>query len=282
MTPAVHSAPQFTTEEAATLARDLYQMEAAAEPLPGERDQNFLLRDAAGVQYVLKIANPNEDRQILEMQNQALTFLAGSDTGLDWPKLVAGWSGETISEHRGHMVRLLTWVDGTCLALAEKHAPELLASLGRALAKVDNAFDGFTHEAARRDLYWDLRRAPMARRYLKLLGGPQRAIAEPLLDACSNVKFDELRQGVIYNDANDYNVLVSNDGARVVSLLDLGDMVHSATVCDLAIALAYAMLDKPDPIAAAAQVVAAYHAVRPLTRSGDGRRCIRWRPPAWR
>ncbi len=42
-------------------------------------------------------------------------------------------------------------------------------------------------------------------------------------------------------------------------------MVHSATVCDLAIALAYVMLDKPDPIAAAAQVVAAYHAVRPLT-----------------
>jgi 4-aminobutyrate aminotransferase-like enzyme/Ser/Thr protein kinase RdoA (MazF antagonist) len=267
MTPAVHSAPQFTSEEAATLARDFYQLEAAAEPLPGERDQNFLLRDAAGARYVLKIANPNEDRQILEMQNQALTFLAGSDTGLDWPKLVASWSGETISEHRGHMVRLLTWVDGTCLALAEKHGKELLASLGRALAKVDNALEGFTHEAARRDLYWDLRRAPLARRYLKLLGGPQRAIAEPLLDACSNVKFDELRQGVIYNDANDYNVLVSNDGARVVALLDLGDMVHSATVCDLAIALAYVMLDKSDPIAAAAQVVAAYHAVRPLTEA---------------
>ena len=280
MTPAVHSAPQFTTEEAAALAHELYQLEAAAEPLPGERDQNFLLRNAAGARYVLKISNPNEDRQILEMQNQALTFLAGNDTGLDWPKLVPDWSGESISGHRGHMVRLLTWVDGTCLALAEKHGPQLLASLGRALAKVDNALEGFTHEAARRDLYWDLRRAPLARRYLKLLSGPQRAIVEPLLDACITVKFDELRQGVIYNDANDYNVLVSEDGARVVALLDLGDMVHSATVCDLAIALAYVMLDKPDPIAAAAQVVAAYHAVRPLDGSRDGVAVsARGRPP---
>src|SRR5581483_7234638 len=43
------------------------------------------------------------------------------------------------------------------------------------------------------------------------------------------------------------------------------DVVHSATVCDLAIAIAYAMLDKQDPIAAAAEVLAGYHAVRPLS-----------------
>ena len=64
---------------------------------------------------------------------------------------------------------------------------------------------------------------------------------------------------MIYNDANDYNVLVDAAGTRVVSLLDLGDVVHSAAVCDLAIAIAYVMLDKQDPIAAAAEVVAGYH-----------------------
>ena len=70
------------------------------------------------------------------------------------------------------------------------------------------------------------------------------------------------RPASIYNDANDYNVLVDPAGTRVVSFLDFGDVVHSATVCDLAIAIAYAMLDKQDPIAAAAEVVAGYHAVR--------------------
>jgi 4-aminobutyrate aminotransferase-like enzyme len=163
------------------------------------------------------------------------------------------------------MVRLLTWVEGTCLALVAPHRPELLASLGRALAKVDNALEAFSHQAADRDLYWDLRGASVARLYLGLLSEPQRALVKPFLDACVQVEFTRLRHSIIYNDANDYNVLASRDGSRVAAFLDWGDMVYSATICDLAIALAYVMLDKPDPIAAAAQVAAAYHAARPLT-----------------
>src|SRR6202035_4468186 len=58
---------------------------------------------------------------------------------------------------------------------------------------------------------------------------------------------------------------VEETGTRVTSLLDFGDIVYSATVCNLAIALAYVMLDEQDPIAAAAQVVAAYHETRRLT-----------------
>ena len=56
-------------------------------------------------------------------------------------------------------------------------------------------------------------------------------------------------------------------GSRVVSFLDFGDAIATAVVCDLAIALAYVMLDKQDPIAAAAHVVAGYHQARPLTEA---------------
>ncbi len=87
----------------------------------------------------------------------------------------------------------------------------------------------------------------------------------PFIDAWEALDWDRLPTGVIYNDANDYNVLVDSAGTRVVSFLDLGDVVHSSTICDLAIAIAYAMLDKPDPIAAAAEVLAGYHQVRPLS-----------------
>ena len=77
------------------------------------------------------------------------------------------------------------------------------------------------------------------------------------------IEWRALRHSVIHGDANDYNVLVRR--GRVVGLLDFGDMVHSAAVCDLAVALAYAMLDKPDPLAAALPVIQAYHARFPLT-----------------
>ena len=79
-----------------------------------------------------------------------------------------------------------------------------------------------------------------------------------------------LRQSVIHNDANDYNVLVSPTevgSAPVVSVIDFGDMVRTYTVCELAIAAAYAMLVKNDPLSAAAQVVAGYHAAFPLSEA---------------
>ena len=75
-----------------------------------------------------------------------------------------------------------------------------------------------------------------------------------------------MRFSVIHNDANDYNILVSEPPEqRVTAILDYGDVVHTATVCELAIALAYVMLDKRDPIGAAAQVVTAYHETYQLT-----------------
>jgi Ser/Thr protein kinase RdoA (MazF antagonist) len=77
-----------------------------------------------------------------------------------------------------------------------------------------------------------------------------------------------LRHSVIHGDANDYNVLVRQ--GRVAGLLDFGDMVYSATACDLAIAIAYAMLDKTEPLAAAAAVISAYHARFPLTDAEQG------------
>ena len=72
-----------------------------------------------------------------------------------------------------------------------------------------------------------------------------------------------LRQGVIHGDANDHNVLAEPD--RMTGLLDFGDMVHSAIVCDLAVALAYAMLGERDPLAAAGAVIRGYHRHNPLT-----------------
>src|SRR5262249_23297248 len=80
-----------------------------------------------------------------------------------------------------------------------------------------------------------------------------------------------LRKSAIHNDANDYNVIVGGDAdlytknQNVAGLIDFGDMVYSFTVADLAVAIAYAILDKPDPLAAAAEIVSGYHAEYGLT-----------------
>jgi 4-aminobutyrate aminotransferase-like enzyme/Ser/Thr protein kinase RdoA (MazF antagonist) len=263
MTPLVKRAPRFSTEDAVRLALDMYGLHVTAESLPSERDQNFRLRAADGAQYVLKIANADESRDILDLQNKALQHLADSSTSMAWPRVVPSRTGEEIVERDGHMLRLLTWVDGLCLAEAQPHSSALLASMGAAIALTDRALQTFSHPAAGRVFYWDLAQARMARPHLDLLPTARRRLVEPILDAWERIPFRELPAGVIYGDANDYNVLV--DGNRVCSLLDFGDMVRTATVCDLAIAIAYVMLDKRDPIAAAAHVVESYNKVRPLS-----------------
>ena len=224
-----------------------------------------MLRDGAGSGFVLKIANSEETSAILEMQNEAISRLRTAAAGLVWPRLIASRQGEEITKRGGNFVRLLTWIDGVCLAEVQPHSAALLASLGRALASMDAALAGFDHPAAHREFHWDIRRADLARQHLCLLSPAQRALVEPVFEAWERLDWSRLPSSVIHGDANDYNVLVDAAGARVVSVLDFGDMVYSATAANLAVALAYIMLGKQDPIAAAAQVAAGYQAVRPLS-----------------
>ncbi|HJU93832.1 MAG TPA: phosphotransferase, partial [Pyrinomonadaceae bacterium] len=70
---------------------------------------------------------------------------------------------------------------------------------------------------------------------------------------------------VIHGDANDYNVLVDPERMIIIGLIDFGDMVYSYTVGNLAIALAYVVLDKLDPLAAAREVVEGYTSEFALT-----------------
>jgi 4-aminobutyrate aminotransferase-like enzyme/aminoglycoside phosphotransferase (APT) family kinase protein len=277
MSSTVQTAPRLSREEAVRIAAELYGIEVSAAPLPSERDQNFLLRDSQGEQFVLKIANPQESLEFLEMQNCMIRFLSGAPVEMSFPRIIISKSQKDIpafesSGGQPHYVRLLSWIDGVCLASVQPHNRKLLRSLGRALAQMDAALAGFEHPAAHRSFYWDIRRASVAREYLPLLPDSKRNLVERFLAGWVAIDWSRLRSSIIHNDANDYNVLVSPINApdqspdwRVTAILDYGDVVHTATVCELAVALAYVMLDKPDPINAAAQVVSAYHEVYPLT-----------------
>jgi 4-aminobutyrate aminotransferase-like enzyme/Ser/Thr protein kinase RdoA (MazF antagonist) len=269
--------PIFTTHDAVRLARQFYGLQAAVHTLPSERDQNFYLKTDAGEEFVLKIANVTERRETLDLQNQIMQHLAAHAPELAIPRVCATTAGESMiaienAAGETHWLRLLTYVPGRLLAHVKPHSPDLLRSLGRVLGAMDQALQSFTHSAARRQLKWDLPQARWIRDYVPHLAPPdRRAIVERfLLQFEKNVLpvLPNLRTGVIYNDANDYNVLVEDTASpqkHVIGVIDFGDAVHTNTICELAIASAYAMLDKADPISAAAHVVAGYHEVFPLT-----------------
>src|SRR5438874_7849304 len=76
-----------------------------------------------------------------------------------------------------------------------------------------------------------------------------------------------LRRSVIYGDANDHNVLVSEpwpQPRKIAGLIDFGDMHHGLTTSEPAIATAHAILGTEDTLPAAAAIVAGYHRAFPL------------------
>src|SRR5207237_8788198 len=117
MTTAVQKATSITQRHAELLAADLYSLDVSAAPLPSERDQNFALRNASGEQFVLKIANAEEQFEFLDLQNQLIQFLAARNLDLEFPRIVqtkAERAIGTIKSEDGHQhfVRLLTWLYG--------------------------------------------------------------------------------------------------------------------------------------------------------------------------
>ena len=257
------------------LAADLYGLAATAEPLPGEYDDNFRLSGADGASHVLKVMHPGRERGFVDLQCRALDHLAARAPRLALPRVVRTRSGEpyALTDAAGgpRLVWLLTHLPGRLLADAKPRTPALLEALGRFLGELDAALIDFSHPAAQRALKWDFARAGWIRDHLDLIGDlARRALVEAALaryDAEVVPALPALRRSVVHQDANDLNVLVAGERTEpleVGGLIDFGDMLHTVTVAEAAVAAAYAGLGQPDPVGAAARVVAGYHAVFPL------------------
>ncbi len=266
----------LTPAAAETIARDFYDLSASARLLPGEFDLNFHLRAAGGREYVLKLMRPGGADELVDLQIAALDHLAAADPDLTLPRVVPNRDGDRrftlqFDDGERRCVWLLTYIPGPLLAGARPQPPALLQSLGQLVGRVDAALRDFSHPAAARDLMWDLTKAGWIAGDLHLVAEPaRRELIQYFLDLYESEavpRLPHLPRGVIHGDANDYNVVV--DGPRqverrAVALLDLGDMHVGPAAADLAVAAAYALLDKEDPLAALAAVTRGYHAARPL------------------
>ena len=261
------SIPRFAAAEALAAALERYGIVGSAAALPSERDQNFLIADPRRGKFVLKIANREDTEALLDFQHQAMRRVASSGCGMRVPEVVSSLAGaeiETIRTRTGavHRLRVLSWIDGTVLADTTPRSFGLLESIGARMAQVDLALAGYEHPAMHRVLQWDLRHAGLARAHAALLPARWRERVETAFARWDELDWHSLRHGVIHGDANDHNVLV--DGECVSGLLDFGDMVYSAVVCELAVALAYAMLNERRPLEAAGAVIRGYHRQYPL------------------
>ena len=175
----------------------------------------------------------------------------------------------------GHEVWAIDHVDGVPLAAVRRRAPALLEDLGRRIGEMTEALSSFDHPALHRDFHWDLANAQrVVAEHRPLI--EDRSLGEAidaLVERCARhlaPLLPRLRTSAIHGDLNDHNVLAAADRASIAGIVDFGDMVHSWTVADLAIAAAYMVIESPDPLGVTAHIVRGYHAAHLLDDAAIG------------
>jgi hydroxylysine kinase len=221
-----------------------YGLEASAERIATERDEQFLVRDAASRRYILKVTNPHENPLIIDMQTRALLHVAQVAPTLPVPRVVPSLDQTTTLTIPGpRLLRLLTYLDGQFLSHAPR-SPQQACQVGSLLARLGVALASFSHPHDSRALDWDLARADGRSALLSAVADPDaRALAAQALSVFRHTTLpalSALRSQVIHNDFNPHNLLVSPHNAdEPTGIIDFGDIVRTQLINDVAIAACY-------------------------------------------
>jgi hydroxylysine kinase len=268
------TAPNLAPDAVKNLVRLLYGIEGSVQTLAAERDQNCLVETVDGHRFVFKISNPSEPPSVVDFQIAALDHIARVSPEQPVPRVVRtleGGTHSTISLPGGQptRVRMLTYLDGLQIRETARTAAQRRA-MGTGLAALNRALHSFAHQGANHDLLWNVAAAHrLASKLDCIVDVQRRALAETFMkrfEDCALPRLASLRSQVIHNDYHLYNVLVApDDHARIVGIIDFGDMLHAPLVGEVATAAAFHMGGSDDPFEGPAQFVAAYHAALPLT-----------------
>ncbi|MBL8888812.1 MAG: aminotransferase class III-fold pyridoxal phosphate-dependent enzyme [Planctomycetaceae bacterium] len=270
--------PQYSLDQLTRWVEDHFRLsDLNLKPLPSERDAVFCVLVARSAKYILKVSNPDESWDFLEAQNGMLDRV--SELTPQSCRVVPNRFGKRISqwvdwEGRACAVRLLSFVAGEVLANVVYRSPKLLEEIGLYLGRLDSAVSDYHHPALVRTLPWDLQQGRQL--VQQLAHHVDSAELRQQLELCLRIYdsqvapvAEDLPRSVIHNDANDHNILVqvSNDVSQdcVSGLIDFGDAVETWTISELAIALAYLLLDANDPWSMIVPVVRGYHRQRSLS-----------------
>ncbi|MEX0985763.1 MAG: aminotransferase class III-fold pyridoxal phosphate-dependent enzyme [Actinomycetota bacterium] len=273
--------PRFTREEAFTIAAETFGVSATGvEDLGSERDQTLMLVGTDGPLAVMKISNPAEDPEVLDMEALVALHARRADPTLPvaLPRLAPGHgSGDDPAAYRvrfdaedgSHFVRMYDVLPGRGRFDATTLSDAAVSNWGQITARLGRATRGFFHSKAQRTMLWDVQHAPRTRALLPDVRDPgQRAMVERVLD-----RFDEvvapvwpiLRAQVVHGDLTVDNALIDDDG-MITAIIDFGDMGHSALVTDVSSILDSLVVDRePEEIFRVARLVLdGYQRVTPL------------------
>ena len=260
--------PNFSIQDIEKYLLINFDLSGKAINLYSDRDQNFLIQSESNQKFILKISNPAERLEILELQNKAILYIRSREPNLGIP-LQIGEIKEFNKDGKTYFVRLVEYLDGQFLkdSLVGNTAHE---KLGIFLGTFSHSLDGFFHSTADREFEWDVRATELIKSRLDYLKSKSdiKTVTHFLNEYENNVlpKVIDLKMAVIHNDGNDHNILVDENG-ETTGIIDFGDIVYSYQAAEPAVCMAYLGLEKEDAFTPMAQVLKGYHSCFSLNNS---------------
>lgn len=235
--------------------------------MPGEIDKNYKITTSKN-DYLFKISSSDPRLDYLDFQVKILTHIERKSANINTPKIYPNKNGKYLSsfidkQGNKNYLRLLSWCEGRTFSSVNPINEKLLYSLGEHTGQITKLLLDFDHDYAHRQFEWDNTNYKWIINYLNQFSDEQRSIIEfyiQKMNECDET-YRSLRKSVVHNDVNDNNVIVTDDllNPKVSSIIDYGDAIFTQTINDLAICIAYASMDKPNPLDAAKNVVSGYN-----------------------
>ena len=255
--------PGISISQAITIAKTHFLITGDVSVLDGDEDFNFKITTPT-TSYVLKISTTNLEK--IDAQRSILDFLFQKGLPLTIPQILPNTKGEkhTIitSNANQFCVRLFTYIQGRLWAKVHPKTSVLRHDLGYKAGAITKALLDFTSSQSQSDSHWDLANASWSDKHTALFKTEKRALIKrfqslfKIVESCHKT----LPKSTIHADVNDYNCIVSNNfkNPEITGIIDFGDACYTQTINDVAITIAYGVMDVPDPLEAALEILKGY------------------------
>jgi Ser/Thr protein kinase RdoA (MazF antagonist) len=243
----------MTEDHALRLLEEHYGIGGTLRRFETEKDDTFRVTTADGQKFVLKIANPDEPLEEINFQHGILKHVKAHDPTIPIPRIIppiAGADVFSITDVAGarRYVRMLTFIDGTPLDETKSNARERV-EIGKMLARLRYATEGFSHPADDRYYAWNVQNLLTLEHLLEEVDDPTQRKALSLgLERFRSIegRLRNCRMQVLHNDFSKSNIVVDHaDPVFVKGIIDFGDSVKTAIAVDVATALLNQLPETP-------------------------------------
>tara|TARA_B110000046_G_scaffold178025_1_gene205485 strand:- start:98 stop:3127 length:3030 start_codon:yes stop_codon:yes gene_type:complete len=260
---------KITPKKAEEILFQRYNINGKAFELPGYTDYNFRIKIDNENCYVLKISREDADKNFLLFLQDILLYLEKNTDQIILPKIIADKAGnytsEVFDENKNKQnIRLLSWVSGRIWSQVNPQLDSLRFSLGEQCGLLTKALQDFNHPQTHGVFEWDTAQSLWTKDHLHLFNSEEQQVLSYFQNLFEThlISYSQLRKSVIHNDANDNNIIVTEDleNPKVKSIIDFGDAIYSQIINDVAISCSYAIMEHSDPLNAAIPIISGYHA----------------------